>query len=104
MTTFTLELPDSLAKKLRTLPKAEVNAFAVETFPELVEAKRDLPTFPTPLSRADLTEEEIAAIEEGLAELADGKGIDGKTFFANLDAYFDQLDATTHLTKNGKAK
>ena len=75
--TLTIEVPDVMETRLRSLSADQVNAArtaALEAFARVIEAA----------SASSLTDEDIAAIREGLAESEAGRVHDGETVLAEL--------------------
>ena len=94
MTTITLKIqvPDELAARWEALPEEEREQFAVEALRDAFaladEETEDEEADEEPTSYP-LTPEDIASLGRGFADA--GRGVDGATFFKNLDAHIARL-------------
>jgi hypothetical protein len=93
MTTITLKIqvPDELAARWEALSEEEQEQFAVDALLDAFTAI-DEEVEEEPVSYP-LTPEDIASLGRGFADADAGRGVDGATFFKDLDAHIGRLKA-----------
>jgi hypothetical protein len=93
MTTITLkvQVPDELAARWEALPEAEREQLAAEALLDAFALADEEGEEGDGPASYPLTPEDIASLGRGFADADAGRGVDGATFFKNLDAHIARL-------------